>query len=66
MKNNVFSYLKLPATIQNCFTEKVSVMDTTTLQTSSNDKSNIIELTGENFDEELRNRALLVMFHKPK
>ena len=70
--------MKQATTIENDYTEKVRATDTTTLQTvmltlsdsgfehPSNDKSDIIELTGQNFDEELSNRALLVMFHKPK
>ena len=56
----------------------MGAIDTTTLQTAmfklsdsglnhpSNDKSDIVELTRHNFDEELRKQALLVLFHKPK
>ena len=69
--------MKQSATIEYEYTEKVRAIDTATLQTviltqsdsemghPPNDKSDIVELTGQNFDEELRNRSLLVMFHKP-
>ena len=70
--------MKQATTIENEYTEKVRATDTATLQTvmltrsesglehPSNDKSDIVELTGQNFDEELRKRPFLVMFHKPE
>ena len=72
-----FLYFKQIATIENEYAKNVMAIDTTTLQTvmltlngsrlehPSNNKPDIVELTGQNFDEELRKRALLVMFHEP-
>ena len=65
------------ATIENIATENINTTDISTLQTSvitttvseskhaSNDTVDVIELTGQNFDEELRKSSLLVMFYLP-
>ena len=74
--SHIAFYLKHAATIQNEYVEKVRAIDTTTVQTTMltlsdtgskhppNSKSDILQLTAENFEKELKNRALLVMFHK--